>query len=580
MALTPDRHLEDSKKMRLSLLLLLTVLLSTSSADDSAEIKALIDTVYFQGCQNVDHQLIKSPLFPSDKPETAIKRLRQAIFFTQAKSLHTDNSVLEILYRLQWQLGEIFKSQENWEQASYAYQQAKQALEMLRKMGAKPSQTVYQQVYYGLVDILLTRYEKENQQGLLKDVVDTVELLKQAELENYFQDECLVTGNSDRVENHLGDKTAVFYPILFPKAAGILTRSVELLLISPNKKIRWIKPSDAWRSVSEDIEIFKEKVEAFRQALENPPREDPPGKSNKLGGEVLYQLLLKPIENQLKNIEILVFVPDGILRTIPLVALFDGEEFVVEKHYAVVTIPGLSLTKSVGTPLRKNPWILLGGMSHEVSLSKDVRFPRLSKTQEALRAIQGLFPDRSRVIQDEEFLISHLKQEMHNIPSNTIMHLHTHATFGKEYQDTFLLTYNTKLDKGDRLTMARLEDIFSIGELRHSPIELLTLGACETAKGDEQAALGLAGVAFKSGARSVLATLWRVDERFTSKLMEVFYERLKAGQSRVLALQGAQREIMGMKESGGEIVPRDGSEKTSSLIARYWAPFILIGNWF
>jgi hypothetical protein len=76
---------------------------------------------------------------------------------------------------------------------------------------------VYQQVYYGLVDILLTRYEKENQQGLLKDVVDTVELLKQAELENYFQDECLVTGNSDRVENHLGDKTAVFLSDFVPE---------------------------------------------------------------------------------------------------------------------------------------------------------------------------------------------------------------------------------------------------------------------------------------------------------------------------------------------------------------------------
>jgi len=564
--------------MRQSLLLILTVLLSTQSAlaDETAQIKRLIDTVYSQGCQNVDQQL--SPLFSSDNPETAIKRLRQAIFFTQAKSLHTDNFVLEILYRLQWQLGKLFKSQEKWEQASYAYQQAKQALEMLRKMGTKPSQTVYQQVYYELVDILLTRYEKENRQELLKEVVETVELFKQAELENYFQDDCLVTGNADRVENHLGNQTVVFYPILFPKAAG--TRSVELLLISPNKKIKWIKPPDAWRSINEDIEIFKEKVEAFRQTLENPPRENPPGKSGKQRGNALYQLLIKPIENQLKNIKVLVFVPDGILRTIPLVALFDGQEFVVEKHYAVVTIPGLSLTKSVGTPLRKNPRILLAGMSQEVSLTKSVSFSQLSKTQEALRAIQRLYPDRSRVIQDEEFLISQLKQEMYKIPSNTIMHLHTHATFGKEQKDTFLLTYNTKLDQNDRLTMDRLEDIFSIGELRHSPIELLTLGACETAKGDEQAALGLAGVAFKSGARSVLATLWRVDERFTSKLMEGFYKRLKAGQSRVHALQGAQREIMSLKESREGIVPRDGSEKTSSLIARYWAPFILIGDWF
>jgi CHAT domain-containing protein len=100
---------------------------------------------------------------------------------------------------------------------------------------------------------------------------------------------------------------------------------------------------------------------------------------------------------------------------------------------------------------------------------------------------------------------------------------------------------------------------------RDEPIELLTLSACSTAEGDPRAALGLAGVALKSGARSALASLWFVNDRSTADLVSRFYSELAApGTSKAQALRRAQLALV----AGGEFIHPG-----------YWSPFIIIGNW-
>ncbi len=577
--------------------ILLTLFLGCASvfADaDEIHIKQLLDNVYnkFQqgNYQDAEKQLdsaLNSAFF--SKEAKAIKRLRQAIFFTQARNSLTDNFILDILYRFQWQLGKTFKSQAQWQKASYIYQQTQQTLEQLQKITEirKPPPNIFKQVYYQHIDILFKRYELEssNRQTILKKIIDIVEVLKQTELANYFQDECLVAKNHLRVEEQLNNHSAIFYPIIFPSEIKLPNRSLELLLILPNKTIKWIKPLNQWRSLRINIDTLNAKIRRFRKELEAPRREYPPGKTIRQYGSEIYQLLIKPLTAYLTNIEILIFVPDGILRTIPLIALFDGKEFVVEKPYSIVTIPGLTLTKS-GHKTTQNPRILLGGMSEKVCIAKNSCFNPLSKTKQALKDIQALYPNRSKIIQDQDFLIRRLRNEMHSTQPYTIMHLHTHAIFNRE--NSFLLTYNTKLDKNDRLTMDQLEQLFLIGERRQAPIELLTLSACETAKGDEQAALGFAGVALKSGARSVLATLWQVDELTTTELMTRFYTILQHGTiTKVQALQRVQRELLKLRANDEytKLVCRHGEDAkhvckdgTSSMLPTYWAPFILIGN--
>jgi CHAT domain-containing protein len=100
---------------------------------------------------------------------------------------------------------------------------------------------------------------------------------------------------------------------------------------------------------------------------------------------------------------------------------------------------------------------------------------------------------------------------------------------------------------------------------RDQPLELLTLSACETAAGDERAALGLSGLAVRAGARSVLGTLWKVNDVAASKIMVAFYGELsQPGTSRAVALQRAQMELL---------------KDRRYLHPGYWSPFLIISNW-
>ncbi|HIE03014.1 MAG TPA: CHAT domain-containing protein [Thiotrichaceae bacterium] len=610
-------------------LLILTILLSTLSSSFAADMQCEIESIYQTFSNEKQQEAVKklNDWFSSER--LTIKQLRQAIFLTQAnqKSVN-DNHALNILFNLQKQLARAFYEAEQLKSATDAYEQAKQTLNTLQQMGNinKPSKQAREKVYYGLVDLLLTRAERttdyDKRQAFLNEVIETLEVLKQAELQDYFEDDCLISGEERRLDDQLVDEsnndnnkrlgtlqTAILYPILFPDHLDLLKpRVVELLLIK-------FKPAVGEQKIKKEI-IFKpakntnittlnelnQQITRFREALQ-PEIEERIDyrKLVKEHGYKIYQLLFEPIELDLNQIfgqsqnNILVFVPDGSLRTIPLVALSDRHQrFVVQKNYAVATIPGLSLTKSVTEPLnRKNPKIFLGGMSEEVcyvfkeapkmpTKCNNPDFPKLGKTKEALNSISAIYSGTTPQI-NEEFVIEKLEKEMRSIRPYTMMHLHTHATFKSGKNNTFLLTYNTQINPKDRLTMARLENIFRLGELRGYPIELLTLSACETAKGDEQSALGLAGVAFKSGARSVLATLWRAQELVTYRLVEEFYRQLKDNpkQSKVHALQKAQQKMITKKINWDtkKLEERTPTDRAPYLIARYWAPFILIGNW-
>jgi CHAT domain-containing protein len=93
----------------------------------------------------------------------------------------------------------------------------------------------------------------------------------------------------------------------------------------------------------------------------------------------------------------------------------------------------------------------------------------------------------------------------------------------------------------------------------------MVLSACDTAEGDERAALGLAGVAVKAGARSVMASLWSVNDASTAKLVPLFFVNLKnPNLSKAQALQQAQQLLL---TDVGYQHPF------------YWAAFVLIGNW-
>jgi CHAT domain-containing protein len=110
-----------------------------------------------------------------------------------------------------------------------------------------------------------------------------------------------------------------------------------------------------------------------------------------------------------------------------------------------------------------------------------------------------------------------------------------------------------------------MEGLKSSLDGRATPLDLLVLSACQTAAGDDRAALGLAGVAIQAGAKSALASLWSISDNATATLMTRFYENSKApGATKAQSLRIAQIELLKSPEYGHP---------------SYWAPYLLIGNW-
>ena len=143
--------------------------------------------------------------------------------------------------------------------------------------------------------------------------------------------------------------------------------------------------------------------------------------------------------------------------------------------------------------------------------------------------------------------------------NQAIVHIATHGQFDSDHSKSFLLAYD------DKLTMDRLQTTIASRQYQEEPLELLVLSACQTAAGDDRAALGLAGVALKAGARSALATLWFVNDESTSTMIADFYEHLRdPASSKAIALQRAQVALV---------------EDSRFAHPSYWAPFLLIGNW-
>jgi CHAT domain-containing protein len=243
----------------------------------------------------------------------------------------------------------------------------------------------------------------------------------------------------------------------------------------------------------------------------------------------------------------LIIVPDGPLRTIPFAVLHDGGRFLVER-YAIGITPALSLVGAVrAQPITR---VLLNGI-----IAPTQGFPGLPFVAEELASVGATFP--SREYTDTSFVTATLEREMVE-GGYSIVHMATHAQIESDYRRSFLLAHD------DLITMDELEDTIGSQRFSDRPVDLLVLSACRTAVGDERAALGLAGVAVKAGARSALASLWAVNDESTALLIGEFYRELASGASKAAALRGAQLALL---------------NDTRYSHPAYWAPFLMIGDW-
>ena len=457
------------------------------------------------------------------------------------KALNLANRIdaTDITYQWQWQLGRLLQKQGDVRGAIAAETEAVNSLQTIRgdlvatNLDAQYSfRESVEPIYRDLVGLLLS--SNPNGENLVR-AREVLESLQLAELENYFREACIDAQPKkiDRIDKHAG----VIYPIILSDRLGVI---VSL----PGQ------PLSYHESLVEQAEVEKT-LDKFFQSL-NPVFSN---KRRMKYSQQVYDWLIKPAEASLEayNIDTLVFVLDGSLRNLPMAALYDGEKYLVEKYNVALT-PGLQLLDPTAIKEQKLEAVVAG-----VSESNQ-GFSALPGVQTEVEEISQTFP--SQLLLNQEFTSQNFQKQLEATPS-PLIHLATHGQFSSNPEETFIVTW------GDRIKVKDFENILKAREesLDAKPIELLVLSACQTAEGDERAALGIAGIAVRSGARSTLATLWSVEDRSTVVLMDNFYQQLASSKFSITkskALREAQIALM-------------HSEKYSH--PYYWASFILVGNW-
>jgi len=477
-------------------------------------------------------------LYETERRHTeALDLTRKAIFAAQQANAP------ESLYRWQWQAGRLLRTLGRVDDAIAAYRRAVVTLQAVRTelsvaYGAAPTsfRDSLGPLYFELVDLLLRQagslQRREDIAPYLVEARETVELFKVAELRDFFRDDCVDTALSKVTKLDVVSQTAVvIYPIL-------LQDRTELLVSLPGGLRNVVVPVG--------LEAMTQEVRQFRRKLEKRTTREYLPHARKL-----YDWLIRPLEADLAaaGVDTLVFVPDGPLRTIPMAALHDGKQFLVAKYATAIT-PGLNLTDPRSIR-REKVNVLAVGVTEAVQ-----GFAPLPSVAGELEALRTLF--KTTTLVNEQFVVANLEKKLKE-EQFTILHIASHGQFESDPAKTFLLAFDGKL------TMDRLDQFIGLFKFRDDPLELLTLSACDTAEGDDRAALGLAGIAIKAGARSAVATFWQVHDEVAAELITEFYRGLQNPEiSRASALRKAQLKILAD--------PRFEHPG-------FWAPFLMINSW-
>ena len=454
-------------------------------------------------------------------------------------------------YRWQWQAGRLFKAAGKTKDAIASYEQAIATLQSIRSNLVAINTDLQfdfrdsvEPVYRELMQLLLEPSglsSQEQRKINLSKVIDTLELLKLAELQNYFGNECVEVAQADaKSEASLLDaNSAIIYSV-------ILNDRTEMILRLPDGQLTNY-------AVSLNQEQMQQEIDQLRKLLEKRSTNE-----YLLSAQKIYAALIRPLETDLAaaKVKTLIFIQDDGLRQVPMAALHDGQQFLIQ-IYAIATTPSLTLTTRMSTPEHYSGSLIMG-----LTVERPP-FQALTNVRTEVASVQKILGGTKLL--DRDFTLTNLQEQLKN-KSYPVVHIATHGKFGVDNASTFLLTFDS------RITLDQIDEVLRQAKLSRRAsqrsqqlVELLTLSACQTAAGDNRAALGIAGVAVRAGVRSALASLWNINDEATVPLIEEFYTQLEQPNvTKAEALQKAQLKMIANLEYSHPAV---------------WSPFILIGNW-
>ena len=325
-----------------------------------------------------------------------------------------------------------------------------------------------------------------------------------------------------------------------------------------------------YRPVAATAAEVRALVETFHQTVTNPVL-----RSHQYlpVAQQLYDWLVRPVAEELQaaNIDHIGFVLDAGLRSLPMAALHDGKQFLIER-YSIGLLPSLGLT-DMGPALPAS--------EQEATLAMGIAN---FEQQANLAAVPFELELASQTHGDEQYLdrdatLATLERRLGTGAFSTV-HLATHAVFQPgNFDASYVQLWDNTIN------------LHQLKELPLDTVDFLILSACATALGDASAEFGFAGLAVNVGVRAALASLWSISDEGTLGLMAEFYKALGSDHTRSAALRQAQLAMVRgqVRIAAGTLYGSDGQEigYLSDLNVSgswdfshpaYWSGLTLIGN--
>ena len=276
-----------------------------------------------------------------------------------------------------------------------------------------------------------------------------------------------------------------------------------------------------------------------------------------------YKMIVAPVEDLLDVSELIV-VPEGLLYRIPLAALEDSNGKYLSETYKLRVIPSLTTLKLIQaspTDYHSDTGALIVGdpdVGRVRLRGKEEYVSRLSSAKEEAEMIGQLLKiGSSRVLTGKEATKQAVLQEINSV---SLIHIAAHgdAERGEICLSPNCNGYKVPEKEDFMLTMSDVSNV----QLR---AKLVVLSCCHSGRGQIKAegVVGIARAFLGSGARSVLVTLWAVEDKATMQFMKQFYERLVRGESASESLNNTMKWMRGSY----------WYSKVSQ-----WAPFVLVGD--
>ena len=290
-----------------------------------------------------------------------------------------------------------------------------------------------------------------------------------------------------------------------------------------------------------------------RLAVKRPPQDDRQTQHLHLQKRALctlYDTIIDPIQDVFSGSE-LVFIPEGPLCVAPFAAFMSPDSKYLCESFSIRVAPSLTSLKMIAqcpVDYHHKSGVLLVGDPCVQDVTNLERLPFAREEVNVIGEMVGSTPLVGRQASKDEVL--------RRLGSVALVHIAAHGNI--ETGEIALAPNSTCSEADFILTMKDVKQV----QLR---ARLVVLSCCHSARGEIKAegVVGIARAFLGAGARSVLVSLWAINDRATLEFMKNFYQHLVAGKS---ASEALNRAMNCMRES------------TEFSDVTHWAPFVLIGD--